>query len=139
MILFPGYLLCFALTYFSDEAIASVAWDSAGVTTGPVTVPIVLASGLALGKASGAAEGFGILTCASIGPILSVLVAGLMLDPEAKSEQPERRLTPVPRASSVSTFTRATSGTFTRANRSDRSPMVVLGHVELKSFHSFRL
>ena len=54
-----------------------VAWDSAGVTTGPVTVPLVLAMGLGLGKAVSAVEGFGILSMASIGPIIAVLGMGL--------------------------------------------------------------
>ena len=55
----------------------NVAWDSAGVTTGPITVPLVLAMGLGLGEATQAVEGFGILCLASIGPILSVLIVGL--------------------------------------------------------------
>ncbi|HSO83856.1 DUF1538 family protein, partial [Thiocapsa sp.] len=55
----------------------NVAWDSAGVTTGPITVPLVLAMGLGLGNATHAVEGFGILCLASIGPIISVLLTGL--------------------------------------------------------------
>merc|ERR1711920_312644 len=78
IILLVGYSVCLILTKYSSEAIVSIAWDSAGVTTGPVTVPIVLASGLALGDAAKVAEGFGILSCASIGPILSVLITGLL-------------------------------------------------------------
>jgi len=76
VILGVGYTACLILTLLTDDAIVCIAWDSAGVTTGPVTVPIVMASGLALAQAVGADEGFGILTCASIGPILSVLIAG---------------------------------------------------------------
>lgn len=53
-----------------------MAWDSAGVTTGPITVPLVLAMGLGFGNATNAVEGFGILCLASIGPIISVLLAG---------------------------------------------------------------
>ena len=55
----------------------NIAWDSAGVTTGPITVPLVLAMGLGFGNAPHAVEGFGILSMASIGPILSVLGTGL--------------------------------------------------------------
>jgi hypothetical protein len=73
----PGYMLALALTLFSDEEYVDVAWDSAGVTTGPVTVPLVLALGLGLGKAIGVAEGFGILAMASVCPIISVLSVGL--------------------------------------------------------------
>ncbi len=73
----PGYLVAVALTAVSSEAFVNVAWDSAGVTTGPITVPLVLAMGLGFGNATDAIEGFGILCMASIGPIISVMVSGL--------------------------------------------------------------
>jgi hypothetical protein len=73
----PPYLLAILLTFMSTEEFVNVAWDSAGVTTGPITVPLVLAMGLGLGEATHAVEGFGILCLASIGPILSVLIVGL--------------------------------------------------------------
>ena len=75
--LIPLYSLALMLTWFSTEEFVNVAWDSAGVTTGPVTVPLVLAMGLGLGNAVDAIEGFGILSLASIGPILTVLMTGL--------------------------------------------------------------
>ncbi len=73
----PGYLLAAVLTFFSTEEYVNVAWDSAGVTTGPITVPLVLAMGLGIGSATDAVEGFGILCMASIGPIVAVMVTGL--------------------------------------------------------------
>ena len=73
----PSYLLAVVLTAFSSEEFVNVAWDSAGVTTGPITVPLVLAMGLGIGSAMNAVEGFGILCMASIGPILSVMITGL--------------------------------------------------------------
>ncbi|MDX8388788.1 MAG: DUF1538 domain-containing protein [Ghiorsea sp.] len=76
-LLIPLYSLALILTWFSTEEFVNVAWDSAGVTTGPVTVPLVLAMGLGLGNAVDAIEGFGILSLASIGPILTVLITGL--------------------------------------------------------------
>ncbi|MFP6740025.1 MAG: DUF1538 domain-containing protein [Alphaproteobacteria bacterium] len=76
-LIIPGYLLAVFLTVLSTEEFVNVAWDSAGVTTGPVTVPLVLAMGLGFGEALGAIEGFGILAMASIGPIISVLTVGL--------------------------------------------------------------
>ncbi len=78
-LLVPGYLLGLVLTALSSEEFVNVAWDSAGVTTGPVTVPLVLAMGLGFGNAVGATEGFGILSMASICPILSVLIMGLWI------------------------------------------------------------
>ena len=76
-LLIPFYTIAVVLTAFSTEEFVNIAWDSAGVTTGPVTVPLVLAMGLGLGGAVGAVEGFGILSMASIGPIIAVLATGL--------------------------------------------------------------
>lgn len=78
-LLVPGYLIAIVLTHFSNEEYVNIAWDSAGVTTGPVTVPLVLAMGLGFGNALGAVEGFGILSMASIGPIIAVLTTGLYI------------------------------------------------------------
>ncbi len=83
-ILVPGYLLAIVLTFFSSEQFVNVAWDSAGVTTGPITVPLVLAMGLGIGGAMNAVEGFGILCLASIGPIISVMVTGLWASYQAR-------------------------------------------------------
>jgi len=76
-LLIPGYLIAIVLTALSSEQFVNIAWDSAGVTTGPVTVPLVLAMGLGFGNALDAVEGFGILSMASVGPIIFVLSAGL--------------------------------------------------------------
>jgi hypothetical protein len=73
----PSYLLAVVLTAVSSEEYVNVAWDSAGVTTGPITVPLVLAMGLGVGSAMNAVEGFGILCMASIGPIITVMISGL--------------------------------------------------------------
>ncbi len=78
-ILIGAYTLALVLTWRSTEEFVNVAWDSAGVTTGPITVPLVLAMGLGLGSAVNAIEGFGVLALASIGPIISVLITGLWI------------------------------------------------------------
>jgi hypothetical protein len=78
-VLLPLYGLGIVLTIFSTEEFVNVAWDSAGVTTGPVTVPLVLAMGLGLGNAVSAIDGFGILSLASICPIVAVLSMGLVI------------------------------------------------------------
>jgi len=78
-LIIPGYLIAIILTIFSTEEFVNVAWDSAGVTTGPVTVPLVLAMGLGFGNALGVTEGFGILSMASIGPIIAVQSTGLWI------------------------------------------------------------
>jgi hypothetical protein len=66
-----------ALTLQAGEDFTNIAWDSAGVTTGPVTVPFVLSTGVGFQKAAGAVDGFGILTVASVAPIITVLIADL--------------------------------------------------------------
>ena len=76
----PGYLIAVVLTIISSEEYVNIAWDSAGVTTGPVTVPLVLSMGLGFGNAMDAIEGFGILTMASIGPIIAVMSTGLWVN-----------------------------------------------------------
>lgn len=78
-LLIPSYLLALVMTWLAREEHVNLAWDSAGVTTGPVTVPLVLAMGLGLGQATGAQDAFGILAMASIGPIVSVLAVGIWL------------------------------------------------------------
>jgi hypothetical protein len=78
--LIPGYILLLVLTWLSSEEFVNVGWDSAGVTTGPVTVPLVLAMGLGLGDAVSATDGFGILSLASLCPIASVLITGLVVE-----------------------------------------------------------
>jgi len=78
-ILIPLYLLLIPLTIISSESFVNFAWDSAGVTTGPITVPLVLAMGLGIGaNVPGIKEGFGILAMASVMPIIAVLTVGLI-------------------------------------------------------------
>jgi len=71
-----SYSIALVMTYFSEEQVVCVAWDSAGVTTGEITVSFILVLGVSLSAASGSTEGFGILTMASVGPIISVLASG---------------------------------------------------------------
>jgi hypothetical protein len=84
-LLVPGYAVALLLTALSSEEYVNVAWDSAGVTTGPVTVPLVLAMGLGFGKAVGAVEGFGVLAAASLFPIMAVLATGLLIEWRARA------------------------------------------------------
>ena len=72
-----SYGLLLILTLISSDRFAAIAWDSGGVTTGPVTVPLVLALGLGIGGALNISDGFGILAMASAWPIITVLVFGI--------------------------------------------------------------
>ena len=104
-LILPGYLLALVLTVVSSEEFVNVAWDSAGVTTGPITVPLVLAMGLGFGNATHAIEGFGILSMASIGPIITVMITGLWTQFKARRQR-KAALAGV----AVSTETEAQSG-----------------------------
>jgi len=86
-LLIPPYLLLVFLTVISSEEFVNFGWDSAGVTTGPITVPLVLAMGLGIGaNIPGVTDGFGILALASVGPIITVLSVGLIVNRASKKE-----------------------------------------------------
>ncbi|MEC5423983.1 DUF1538 domain-containing protein [Virgibacillus sp. C22-A2] len=77
-----GYGLIFLLAAFTPSTYVPISFDSGGVTTGPLTVPFILALGVGvtsvMGGKSASGDGFGIVALASIGPILSVLVLGVI-------------------------------------------------------------
>src|SRR5690606_29379493 len=79
--------------FMGDEQLQHVlglAWDCGAVTTGPITVPLVLALGIGIAAAAGKSEsslsGFGIVTLASLFPILAVMLLALHV---AAQETPE--------------------------------------------------
>jgi hypothetical protein len=78
-----GYLIIIILSFFTPPAFVPVAFDSGGVTTGPMTVPIILALGLGfssvLAGKSALSDGFGLIVLASIGPVIGVMVMGMGL------------------------------------------------------------
>jgi hypothetical protein len=87
-LLIPPYVALLVLTMISDEVFVNIAWDSAGVTPGPITVPLVLAMGLGIGaNVPGVIDGFGVLALASVGPIIVVLLVGLLVRRARKSSQ----------------------------------------------------
>jgi hypothetical protein len=76
-LLLPSYLFLLILTWFSDDEFVGIAWDSGGVTTGPITVPLVLAMGLGIGGELKVVDGFGIVAMASVFPIITMLIYGI--------------------------------------------------------------
>ncbi len=77
-----GYGLVFLLAAFTPPTFVPISFDSGGVTTGPLTVPFILALGMGVatvlrGKSS-SADSFGLVALASIGPIISVLILGVI-------------------------------------------------------------
>jgi hypothetical protein len=88
LLLWPTLALSLALTLIAElnpgtSGVVSLAWDTGAVTTGPVTVPLVLALGLGvsavLGRSDTGMSGFGIVTLASLWPVVMVLAASLVL------------------------------------------------------------
>ena len=74
------YAVVFALAFFTDKSFLSVAFDSGGVTTGPMTVPFILALGVGISNMrsdrKAASDSFGLVALCSIGPVLAVLALG---------------------------------------------------------------
>lgn len=91
-ILLVCYPLVFLLAAFVPKDFLAVAFDSGGVTTGPITVPFIMALGLGLSSVGknrkSGNDSFGLIALCSIGPILSVLILGLVYDPSAGSYTP---------------------------------------------------
>ncbi len=79
------YILLFALSFFSPDSFTAVAFDSGGVTTGPMTVPFIMALGVGLSASrsdrDGASDSFGLVALCSIGPIMMVLLLGIFYNP----------------------------------------------------------
>lgn len=79
-LLIAFYALVFILAAFTDSDYLSIAFDSGGVTTGPMTVPFILALGIGVANIrsdkKAEADSFGLVALCSIGPILAVLVLG---------------------------------------------------------------
>jgi len=90
-LIIPSYILLIPLTIFSDEDLTAIAWDSGGVTTGPVTVPLVLAMGLSISGELGIPDGFGLLALASSLPILTVLLYGLYIKAKQRKSMSVKR------------------------------------------------
>ncbi len=82
------YMLLFAMALLlavnDNLDLLPMAFDSGGVTTGPITVPFIMALGVGisavLGDRHSQENSFGLVALCSIGPILAVLVLGIFAD-----------------------------------------------------------
>lgn len=79
------YLIVFCIAAFAPPDFLAVAFDSGGVTTGPVTVPFIMALGIGMAGVrsdkSSQEDSFGMVALSSVGPILAVLVLGICYNP----------------------------------------------------------
>ena len=84
-ILFVCYVAIFIMAnLFVPKEFIAVAFDSGGVTTGPMSVPFIMAIGTGVaamrGDKSASEDGFGFTALCSVGPILSVMILGVLFD-----------------------------------------------------------
>lgn len=80
------YGIVFVLAFYVSSDFIPMAFDSGGVTTGPITVPFIMAfgAGLALVREDDSQDNsFGLVALCSIGPILSVLMLGVLYSPSS--------------------------------------------------------
>ncbi len=79
------YVLLIGLSFFVPKEFLAVAFDSGGVTTGPMTVPFIMAMGVGLASVrsdkNAASDSFGLVALSSVGPILAVLILGCFYHP----------------------------------------------------------
>ena len=83
------YIVVFVLAMFVPKDFLAVAFDSGGVTTGPMTVPFIMAMGVGVSAIRSdkhsANDSFGLVALCSIGPILAVLILSLIFRPDGGS------------------------------------------------------
>ncbi len=86
------YAAVFLLSIFSPNDFVSIAFDSGGVTTGPITVPFIMSMGLGLAALridkSSQEDSFGLVALCSVGPILAVLILGICYNPSSANYEP---------------------------------------------------
>ena len=85
MLLIICYLALILVSIFVPKEFLAVAFDSGGVTTGPMTVPFIMAMGVGLASVrsdkNAANDSFGLVALSSVGPILAVLILGCFFKP----------------------------------------------------------
>jgi len=76
------YVIAFVLSIFVSPSFWAVSFDSGGVTTGPMTVPFIMSLGVGVASLrtdkKGQEDSFGLVALSSIGPIVAVLILGVV-------------------------------------------------------------
>lgn len=85
------YTIIIVLAFFAPSEFVLTAFDSGGVTTGPITVPFIMALGTGMATMRGdkhsGEDSFGLVSLCSIGPILSVLILSICYNPTAETSE----------------------------------------------------
>lgn len=102
----PQMLMFFYLALFALVAVllinggagfTALAFDSGGVTTGPITVPFIMALGIGIatsaGKSKSAENNFGSIALCSVGPVLAVILIGIFSKGSVKYTLPDYSVT----------------------------------------------
>ena len=86
------YVIAFVLACYAPSDFLAVAFDSGGVTTGPMTVPFIMVFGVGVsalrGSRHSSQDSFGLIALCSIGPIIAVLILSLIFQPESAAFEP---------------------------------------------------
>lgn len=105
MLFVVSYLLVFLAASFTSPELLGVAFDSSGVTTGPITVPFILALGAGVsavrGGKSSEEDSFGLCGLASVGPILAVSLLGILFRSDSSGSYPAAAISEVDTISEV--------------------------------------
>lgn len=92
LLLFAFYTLVLGMTFLAPDSFRAVAFDSGGVTTGPMTVPFIMAFSLGItairSDSNASNDSFGMVALCSVGPILAVLVLSLIYRPDGVDYSP---------------------------------------------------
>jgi len=87
------YAAVFILAFLAPVDFIPVSFDAGGVTTGPITVPFLMSLGLGVASVrkdkDASSDSFGLISLCSIGPILMVLLLGVLLKPETAQQAGE--------------------------------------------------
>ncbi len=87
------YIIIFALTPFVPADFLAIAFDSGGVTTGPMTVPFIMSFGIGISAIRNDRhaedDSFGLVSLCSIGPIAAVLLLGMIYNPGSTEQVSE--------------------------------------------------
>ena len=90
LLLIVFYALMFLGACLSDAGFLSVAFDSGGVTTGPMTVPFIMALGVGVASIrsdeNAKADSFGLVALCSIGPVMAVMLLGAIYPTDTQAD-----------------------------------------------------
>ena len=89
-LLLAFYAIVFILAAFIPKGFLAVAFDSGGVTTGPMTVPFIMSLGVGVASIrsddSAENDSFGLIALCSVGPIIAIMILGLIFPTNAEAQ-----------------------------------------------------